>query len=73
MRRRVNEVGEGDEGGGETDDGAVERGDEDLGMRVEGVGDVEVAGDEVLEPVLARGVSACAGRADGDVGATGLY
>lgn len=40
-------------------------------MCVESVRDVEVGGDEVLEPMLARGVGACAGSADGNVGAAG--
>lgn len=51
VRRAVDEVGRGDERGGEPDDGAVEADDEDLGVRGEGVGDVEVVGHEVLEPV----------------------
>lgn len=53
MRRGVDKVGEGDESGGEADGGPVERGDEDLGVRVEGVCDVEVVGDEGFEPHLA--------------------
>lgn len=48
----VDEVGEGDDGGGEADDGAIEADDEDFWVGAEGVGDVEVEGDEVLEPVL---------------------
>lgn len=51
--RRVDEVGEGDEGRGEPDRRAVERRDQDLGVRVEGVRDVEVVGDEGFEPELA--------------------
>ena len=38
MRGAVYEIAEGDERGGETDCGAVESGDEDFGVRVEGVG-----------------------------------
>lgn len=40
--RRVDEVGEGGDGGREADGGAVQGGDEDLGMRIEGMGDVQV-------------------------------
>jgi hypothetical protein len=54
MWRSVDEVREGDQRGGETDCGAVERGDKDLGVRVERMGYVEVVGDEVFEPVAAR-------------------
>lgn len=42
MRRAVDEVGVGDQGGGEAHDGAVKTHDEDLGVGVEGLGDVEV-------------------------------
>lgn len=49
----VDEVRMGDEGGGEADGGAVEGCDEDFGVRVEGLGDVEVVGEEGAEPVLA--------------------
>lgn len=48
----VDKVSVGGDGGGEADDGAVEAHDEDLGVRGEGVGDVEVVGCEVGEPVL---------------------
>lgn len=54
MRGSVDEVGEGDEGGAEADGGAVERGDEDFRVRVEGVCDFEVVGHEAAEPVAAR-------------------
>lgn len=54
MRRGVDEIRERDQGGGQPDGGAVERGDEDLGVRVEGVGYVEVVGYEVLQPRLSR-------------------
>lgn len=68
----VDEVGEGDEGGGEANDGAVEADDEDLGVRGEGVRDVEVEGDEGGEPELVRvGRVDGGGAADGDVGAAG--
>ena len=52
--RAVDEVGEGDEGRREADDGPVEADDEDLGVGVEGLGDVEVEGDEALQPVLVK-------------------
>jgi hypothetical protein len=54
VRRRVDEVGKGDDGGGQADDGPVEADDEDLGVCGEGVRDVEVEGDEGLEPVLVK-------------------
>lgn len=69
MRGGVDEVGEGDERGGEADGGAVERRDQDLGVCVEGVGDVQVVGDEGLEPVAAGGFVGGHGARDGDVGA----
>ena len=50
MRCGVDEVCEGDEGGGEPDYGAVEADDEDLGVGEEGVGYVEVVGYEGAEP-----------------------
>lgn len=40
VRHGVDEIGEGDQGGGEADCGPVERGDEDLGVCVECVRDV---------------------------------
>ena len=49
MRGRVDEVAEGDEGGGETDGGTIEGGDEDFRVGVEGAGDFEVVGYEVFE------------------------
>jgi hypothetical protein len=49
----VDEVGEGDEGGGEADCRAIEGCNEDFGVRVEGVGYVEVVCDEGFEPLLA--------------------
>lgn len=70
MRHAVDEVGEAGEGGGEADDGPVEPDDEDLGVRGEGVRDVEVVGDEALQPGLVRFFFRSGGRsADGDVGA----
>lgn len=57
MRSCVDEVREGDEGGGEADGGAVECHDEDLGVGVEGAGDVDVVGDEAAEDVAAGGAA----------------
>ena len=51
MRGGVDEVGEGDEGGGEADGGAVKSGDEDFRMCVESVCYFEVVGNEVAEGV----------------------
>ena len=67
----------GDERGGEADDGAVERGDEDLGVRVEGVCDFEVVACYAAEGFAVDGgvvvvvVFAWGRAADGDVGAGG--
>lgn len=65
----VDEVGVGDEGGGEADDGPVEAHDEDLGVGVEGLGDVQVQGDEGPEPVLPGVEVVGVVPADGHVGA----
>lgn len=71
--RGVDEVGVGDEGGGEADDGAVEADDEDFGVRVKGLRDVEVEGDKGAQPELADvGGGVGVGARDGDVGATGM-
>jgi hypothetical protein len=66
----VDEVGEADEGGGEAYGGAVEGCDEDLGVRVEGLGGVDVVGDEGGEPLLVE-VAAGVFAGDGDVGSAG--
>lgn len=68
--RGVDEVGEGDQGGGETDGGAIERRHQDLGVRVEGVGDVQVVGDEALEPEAALVIIVGLLAADGDISTT---
>ena len=47
----VDEVGKRDQGGGEADGGAVESGDEDFRVCVEGIRDIKVVGDEVSECV----------------------
>lgn len=71
MRRAVDEIGMRDQGGREADDGAVERRDEDFRVGVEGVGHLEIVGDEVAQ-VLAADVGVFGeGAADGDVGAGG--
>ena len=44
MGNAIDEVREGNQGGGEADGWAVESCDEDLGMRVEGLGDIQVVG-----------------------------
>ena len=54
MRCAVDEVAECNKSGRETDRGAIKGGDEDLGMCVECAGDVEIVGDEVLEPVMSH-------------------
>lgn len=53
MGRAVDEVGVGDDGGGEADNGTVEADDEDLWVRGKGFCDVEVEGDKGLEELLA--------------------
>jgi hypothetical protein len=69
VRGCVDEVAEGDEGGGETDGGTVEGGDEDFGVGVEGVCDVEVVRYEGLECFAADVGGGWEGFGDGDVGA----
>ena len=54
----IDKIRVGDESGGEADGGAVEGRDEDFGMRVEGVGYVEVVGDEGAEDLFAVGFRA---------------
>lgn len=73
MGRGVDEVRVGDEGGREANDGPVEAHDENLGMRVEGLGNVQIEGDEGAQPELAD-VCFCFGgvAGDGDIGATGM-
>lgn len=71
-RRGVDEVGKGNERGRQADDGPVEPHDQDLGVRIEGLSDVEVEGHKALQPLAAATVGdaavvlACGGRvADG--------
>lgn len=68
MRRAVDEVGVGDDGGGEAHDRAVEPDDEDFGVRGKSLCDVEVEGDKGLEELFA-GFVGVGGiwSADGDV------
>jgi hypothetical protein len=68
VRGGVDEVREADEGGGEAYGRAVEGCDEDFGVRVEGLGGVDVVGDEGGEPLLVE-VAAFVFATDGDVGA----
>ena len=63
MWHAIYEVGECNQGSRQTDDRAVQCRDEDLGVRVESFGDVQVAGYETAE-LVAVGVFAfwdCAG------------
>ena len=72
MWSSVDEVRHSNERGGDAYDGAVEGGDEDFAVRVEGLGYVEVVGSEGLEPLLVLlvlGTGVFAGY--GDVGAAG--
>lgn len=74
VRGCIDKVRERDEGGGEADCGAVEGGDEDLGVRVEGLCYFEVVGHEGAEPVAAefgRGFVFWSGTGGGYVGAAG--
>lgn len=62
-----------DQSGGKADDGAVEADDEDLGVGIEGLRDVQVEGDEGAQPeppdvsLTLRGLFGY-----GDVGTTGM-
>ena len=70
MRGGVDEVREADESCAEAYGGPVEGCHEDLGVRVEGLGGVDVIGDEGGEPLLVQ-VAAGVFAGDGDVGAAG--
>ena len=63
----VDEVGEAGEGGGETDGWAVERSDEDLWVGVEGLGDVQVLGDEAGQEVTVDVSALCDVTAEGNI------
>ena len=67
VRGGVDEIREADEGGREAYGGTVEGRDEDFGVGVEGLGCVDVVGDEGGEPLLVE-VAAFVFAADGDVG-----
>jgi hypothetical protein len=69
VRRGVDKVGAGHQGGGQPDHGPVESDHEDLGVLVEGARRVEVEGDEGLEQVLAGIDGGLTGGGGGDVGA----
>lgn len=71
MRRRVYEIREPRQRGREAYDGPVERRDEDLGVRVEGLCGVEVVGDEGGEPLLVGVDAGLGGAGDAYVGAAG--
>lgn len=70
MRSGVDEVAERYESGGKTDGGAIESGDQDLRMCVEGIGDFEIVRYEALER-LAPNISGSWERfGNCDIGAT---
>ena len=71
MRRGVDEVRESSEGCAEADGWAVQSCNEDLGVRVEGLGGVEVVGDEGGEPLLVGVGAGLGGAGDAYVGAAG--
>lgn len=60
--------------GGEADDGSIEADDEDLGMGVEGLGNVQVEGDKRPQPKLPDiGLAGGGLFGYGDVGATVMF
>lgn len=60
--------------GGEADDRSVEADDEDLGVGVEGLGDVQVEGDKGPQPILPEvGLAGGGLFGYGDVGATVMF
>lgn len=71
MRRGVDEIRESSQSGREADRGAVERDDENLRMAVEGLGDVEIVGDEVLQRLAVLVFALRGGAIDVDVGTAG--
>lgn len=70
MRDSVDEVCETGQSSGETDCWAVESSDEDLWVRVEGLGDVEVVGDEAGQEVTVHVGSLWGVTAEGDISST---
>lgn len=66
----VDEVAERYEGGRETNGGAIERGDQDLGMCVEGIGDFEIIRYKVLERFAANVSRSWEGFRNGYIGST---
>lgn len=64
----VDEVGEGDQGRTKTYGWSVHCCDEDLWMRIECLSDIEVIGDEALEPELVGVLSFWCCSADRDIG-----
>lgn len=71
MRRAINEIGVRNKGGGETYDGAVQRGDQDFRMGVEGIRHLDIVGYEIPQALAAHVGTIGEGAADGDVGAGG--
>lgn len=67
----VDEVGETSKGSGEANGGTVEGDDKNLGVCVEGIGDVEVVGYEAGEEMAVNVSSWRSITAEGDVGAAG--
>ena len=59
VRRRVDEVAEPEQGRGQADRGAVQGGDQDLGVGVETARDVEVVGHEAAHDLAAGCVRVC--------------
>ena len=73
MRHAVDEICEGGHGSGQADGRAVEPDDKDLRVCGEGVAEVEVVGDEVVQPVVVLGDGLFrALAADGNIGAPRL-
>lgn len=67
----VDEVGETGQSSGETDCWAIESSDEDLWVGVEGLGNVEVVGDEAGQEVTVNVGSLCNVTAEGDISSAG--
>lgn len=71
MWGRIDEVGETSKGSGEANSGTVEGDDKNLGVGVEGIGDVEVVGHEAGEEMAVQVSSWRSITAEGDVGTAG--
>ena len=68
----VYKIGERSQSSGEPDSRPVESSDEDLGVGVKGMGDVQVVGCKGLEKVTVGGLVLGRAARDGDVGAAGI-